>query len=228
MRPQSFKFVFIGVIVCSLIAVVFFDVKQYISVDQIRFWYASKPLQVSVVFTLLYLFIASFSLPGVGPLMFVAGALFGVWQGVVIVSFASAIGATIGMLISRLVLRDWVQKRFTKFVNKMNQGIVDEGALYLFGLRLIPPMPFFIVNLAFGLTQMPISRFYIVTQLGMLPLVFVYVNAGSSIGSIESMTLANIFTVNVIVSFVLLISFPILMKLVMAGVRQRMQRNSSL
>jgi len=111
------------------------------------------------------------------------GALFGLAAGTVIISFASTIGATLACLVARFVLRDWVQNRFGDKLTAINRGIEEEGAFYLFTLRLIPAFPFFVINLAMGLTRMPLRTFYWVSQLGMLPGTIVYVNAGKELGA---------------------------------------------
>jgi uncharacterized membrane protein YdjX (TVP38/TMEM64 family) len=138
------------------------------------------------------------------------GALFGLWIGTIVVSFASAAGATLACLISRFVLRDWVQHKVGDKLNTVNEGIEKEGSFYLFTLRLIPVFPFWLINLIMGLTKMPLRTFYWVSQVGMLPGTIVYVNAGRELAKINS--LSGILSPGLILSFVLLGLFPIAAK----------------
>ena len=138
------------------------------------------------------------------------GGLFGFWVGVLVVSFASTIGATLACLVARFLLRDWVQTKFGEKLSAMNKGIEKEGAFYLFSLRLVPIFPFFVINLAMGLTSMQLLTFYWVSQIGMLPGTMVYVNAGKELGQIES--LSGILSPGLIFSFIILGLFPITVK----------------
>jgi len=196
-----------------------FDLGQYIDFDLLSEWVKEEPLKAGVVFALIYVLVASLSLPGAGPLSLVAGAVFGLWFGVLIVSFASTIGATIAMLISRTLLQEWVQKRFGSFIEKVNKGVDENGGQYLFSLRLIPVIPFFIVNVVFGLTKLPARTFYFVSQAGMLPATLLYVNAGASLGRVEKLSLADVFTPQVILSFAALIAFPFVLKYLMKNTK---------
>ena len=138
------------------------------------------------------------------------GVMFGFWVGLVVVSFASTIGATLACFVARFLMRDWVQNRFGDKLSAMNKGIEKEGAFYLFSLRLVPIFPFFVINLAMGLTSMKLLTFYWVSQVGMLPGTMVYVNAGKELGKIES--LSGILSPGLIISFIILGLFPIAMK----------------
>ena len=204
-------------ITCAL----FFDVKQILARGQVELWQQHSPLTTAALFALLYLFVAGFSLPGTGPLTFVAGALFGVWQGVLLVSLVSALGATIGMLMSRWLLRSWVEKQYQSVLEKVNAGLARDGKLYLFSLRLIPPMPFFIVNLVFGVTHMRARTFFWVSQLGMLPLILVYVNAGANLGELDELSWSALFTSKLIVALLLLLLIPMLARYWMNWLQQR-------
>jgi uncharacterized membrane protein YdjX (TVP38/TMEM64 family) len=138
------------------------------------------------------------------------GALFGLWKGTVIISFASSIGATLACLMARFVLRDWVKAGFGEKLKTIDEGFEREGTFYLFTLRLIPVFPFFLINLALGLTRMPLKTFYWVSQLGMLPGTIVYVNAGTELAKIES--LSGILSPRLLISFALLGIFPLTAK----------------
>jgi uncharacterized membrane protein YdjX (TVP38/TMEM64 family) len=158
-------------------------------------------------------------LPGAAVLTLAGGALFGLWTGVLAVSFASTIGATLACFVSRFLLRDWVQGKLGSKLSTVNDGIEKEGAFYLFTMRLIPAFPFFMINLLMGLTKMPLRTFYWVSQLGMLPGTMVYINAGKELAKIDS--LSGILSPGLIFSFVLLGLFPISVKKLMAWYKSR-------
>jgi pyruvate/2-oxoglutarate dehydrogenase complex dihydrolipoamide dehydrogenase (E3) component/uncharacterized membrane protein YdjX (TVP38/TMEM64 family) len=166
-----------------------------------------------------YVAVASLSLPGAALLTLAGGGVFGFDWGLLMVSFASSMGATVSLWVARYVLRDWVQARFAKNLADINQGVARDGALYLFSLRLIPVVPFFAINLAMGLTAMPARTFYWVSQLGMLAGTAVYVNAGTQLASIT--TLKDVVSPGLLGAFVLLGLFPLLAKAVMRWVQQR-------
>ena len=147
------------------------------------------------------------------------GALFGLASGTLVVSFASTIGATLAMLISRLLLKDWVQNRFAVQMGTINSGILKEGAFYLFTLRLLPAVPFFVINLVMGLTNIRTVTFFWVSQLGMLPATLVYVNAGSELGKVQ--TIDDILSSSLIISFLLLGIFPLLIKKIITGIQAK-------
>ncbi|MDF5113031.1 TVP38/TMEM64 family protein, partial [Vibrio parahaemolyticus] len=161
--------------------------------------------------------ITAFSIPGAAVVTLLGAALFGFWFSLLLVSFASTIGATLAFLSSRYLLRDWVQSRFGEKLVAINQGVKKDGAFYLFSLRLIPVFPFFLINLLMGLTPMSIARFYLTSQIGMLPGTAVYLNAGTQLATIDS--LSSIVSPTVLASFALLGLFPILVKWVMNKVR---------
>lgn len=209
------RLVVLGLVALAIIVFLTFDLAQYFELERLKAWVEEKPVMAGLAFALIYMLVASLSLPGVGPLSFAAGAVFGLWYGVLIVSFASSIGATIGMMISRTLLKEWVEKHFHKAYKKVNEGVKKDGALYLVTLRLIPPIPFFIVNLVFGLTNMRARTFYLFSQLAMFPATFLYVNVGVTLGSIEGLSFFEIFKPEVILSFAALIAFPFIIKAVM-------------
>ena len=161
-------------------------------------------------FFLIYVLAAALSLPGAAVLTLLSGALFGFAVGTIVVSFSSTIGATLAFLISRLLLRDSVEKKFKKYIDSINQGIKKDGAFYLFTLRLIPIFPFFIINLVMGVTSIRTLTYFLVSQIGMLPGTMVYVNAGLRLSELES--LGGILSFKVLSSFALLGIFPFLAK----------------
>jgi uncharacterized membrane protein YdjX (TVP38/TMEM64 family) len=161
-----------------------------------------------LLFVAVYVGVTALSLPGAAILTLAGGALFGLVWGTLLVSVASTLGATLAMVTARYLLRDLVQARFGHRLTTLNQGIARDGAFYLFTLRLIPAMPFFVLNLLAGLTHMKIWTFAWVSQLGMLAATLVFVNAGTEIARIDS--LASILSPSLIGSFVLLGLLPLL------------------
>ena len=189
------------------------------SAEGFRALYAERKALVVLVYFLVYIAAASLSLPGAAVLTIAGGAFFGLLTGTLIVSFASATGATVACFVSRFLLRDWVQGKFGDKIVKIDEGIEREGAFYLFTLRLIPVFPFWMINLVMGLTKMPLQTFYWVSQLGMLPGTIVYVNAGRELSKIES--LRGILSPSLLISFALIGLFPIAMKKLAALYRDR-------
>ncbi|KGR34919.1 dihydrolipoamide dehydrogenase [Vibrio campbellii] len=172
-----------------------------------------------------YIAITAFSIPGAAVVTLLGAALFGFWTSLLLVSFASTIGATIAFLSSRYLLREWVQSKFGSKLSAINQGVEKDGAFYLFSLRLIPVFPFFLINLLMGLTPMTIARFYFTSQIGMLPGTAVYLNAGTQLATIDS--LSGIVSPTVLASFALLGLFPIIAKWVMNKVRPAQVQNGN-
>lgn len=204
-------------IVAAVLAVFAFDLHRVLtldglkgSLDQFRTFQAEAPLLVAAVFFSGYVLVTAFSIPGAAVMTLAAGALFGLLQGTVLVSFASTIGATFAFFGARYLLRDSVQAKFGNRLKPMNEGVEKEGAFYLFTLRLVPVFPFFLINLLMGLTRMKAITFFWVSQLGMLAGTVVYVNAGTELGKIDS--LSGILSPGLIFSFVLLGIFPLIAK----------------
>ncbi len=168
---------------------------------------------------LIYILATALSLPGATILTLAGGAVFGLGLGLLIVSFSSSIGATCAFLASRYILRDSIEAKYKKQFDKINEGVQRDGAFYLFSLRLIPVVPFFIINLLMGLTKMKAFTFYWVSQLGMLAGTAVYVNAGEKIAEINS--LKDIVSFDVLISFVLLGIFPLIAKKIVSIVQAR-------
>ncbi|MET2897882.1 TVP38/TMEM64 family protein [Vibrio rotiferianus] len=173
-----------------------------------------------------YIAITAFSIPGAAVVTLLGAALFGFWTSLLLVSFASTIGATIAFLSSRYLLREWVQSKFGNKLGAINEGVEKDGSFYLFSLRLIPVFPFFLINLLMGLTPMTIARFYLTSQVGMLPGTAVYLNAGTQLATIDS--LSGIVSPTVLASFALLGLFPIIAKWVMSKIRPtQVQQNGN-
>lgn len=212
----------------ALLISIFFvlDLDRYLTLEQLKAsqaqfvaWQTSHPWLVALVYFCLYILITALSLPGAAILTLAGGALFGLWQGLVLVSFASSIGATLAFLASRYLFRTSIEQRFSQQLQAINQGIAKEGAFYLFTLRLVPLFPFFLINLLMGLTQLPTRTFYWVSQLGMLAGTIVYVNAGTQLAQINS--LKGILSPGLILSFTLLGIFPWLGKVLLSFIQQR-------
>ncbi|MGK0547338.1 FAD-dependent oxidoreductase [Halomonas cupida] len=177
------------------------------------------PWTVAGGFFAIYVLMAALSLPGAGLLTLLAGALFGFWAGLLLVSFASSLGATLAALIARTLLRQSLEARFSRQLSRINAGIDREGPFYLFTLRLIPIFPFFVINLVVGLTRMRLPTFYWVSQLGMLPGTAVFVNAGRELGDLDS--LSGILSPGLVLSFVLIGLFPWLAKALVGVLKRR-------
>ncbi len=220
------KILMFSVILLFVIMFFFFDLDQYLTLDYfnaqrdaIGAYQAANPLQTALIYFLVYVAVTGLSLPGAAVLTLAGGAIFGLWWGLLIVSFASTLGATIAFLVSRLLLRDWVQSKFGQNLKAINQGVEKEGAFYLFTLRLVPLFPFFVINLVMGLTPIRTLQFFFVSQIGMLAGTFVFVNAGTQLAQIDS--LGGILSPGLLFSFVLLGIFPLLAKKLVDVVKAR-------
>jgi len=225
------KIIILVLMVGLIVAVKVFHLDQYLtlsylkgSLDKFQALYENHRFMVIAGYFAVYVLTTSLSLPGASPLGIIGGALFGFWTATIVVSFASTIGATLACIVSRFLLRDWIQNKFGDKIAKVNEGIEKEGAFYLFTLRLIPAFPFWMINLVMGLTKMPLPKFYWVSQIGMLPGTMVFVNAGKELAKIES--LKGIFSPGLIISFALIGIFPITVKKLVALYRYRMKKKT--
>ena len=181
--------------------------------------YGQHPLLVPLAFFAVYVGMAALSVPGAAIMTLAAGALFGLVVGLVIVSFASTIGATLAFLAVRYLVGRSIQERYGSKLERINEGVRREGAFYLFAMRLVPAFPFFLINILFALTPLSALRFYWVSQLGMLAGTAVYVNAGTQLAQIDS--LKGLLSPALIGSFVALGIFPLLAKKALAFMRAR-------
>lgn len=221
MKKAVLALVLIGAIAAYFI----FDLGQYLSLENFKASQAdivaakdANPALYIAGFFLLYVAVTGLSIPGAAIMSLVAGALFGVVVGTLIVSFASTMGATLAFLSSRYLLRDWVQGKFGERLRAVDDGLEKDGAFYLFTLRLIPVFPFFVINLLMGLTRIKTGTFFWVSQIGMLPATIVFVNAGTQISRIEST--AGLLSPALIASFVALALFPWAAKGIVAVVKR--------
>lgn len=173
-------------------------------------WINAHPLLGALGFFIVYVCAAALSIPGAAALTVVGGSLFGLLGGTIVVSFASVTGATLAMLVARYLLRGVVEARFAPVMAKINRGIDRDGTRYLFGLRLVPAIPFFAINLVMGLTQMRTWTFAWVSQLGMLPGTIVYVNAGSQLMTVRNA--GDLLSWRLLLAFAALALFPFAVK----------------
>lgn len=217
----------IGLLIAAAVAAFFvLDFGRYLSLDYLHAqhaallaWRSAQPLIAAASFFAVYVLATALSVPGAVVLTLAAGAIFGLWWGLLIVSFASTLGATGAFLAARYLLRGVIEARYGDRLKAINAGIERDGAFYLFTLRLVPLFPFFLINLLMGLTAMPARRFFWVSQIGMLAGTLVYVNAGTQLAQLRS--LAGILSPGLIGAFVLLGLFPYLARGFVNAVRAR-------
>jgi pyruvate/2-oxoglutarate dehydrogenase complex dihydrolipoamide dehydrogenase (E3) component/uncharacterized membrane protein YdjX (TVP38/TMEM64 family) len=209
-----------------IVAFFVFDLGRFLTLDALKDgqetfagWYQASPLLIAGAYLLIYVAVTALSLPGAAVMTLAGGALFGLWIGTLLVSFASSIGATLAFLASRFLFHDWVQGHYGTRLAAINEGMKKDGAFYLFTLRLVPVFPFFVINLLMGLTPIKARTFYWVSQIGMLAGTLVYVNAGTQLARIDS--LSGILSPGLLGSFVLLGIFPLLAKRLVALVQAR-------
>jgi len=220
------KIVVVAVIAAAIAAWFYFGLGNYLQLDtlkqsmgELRAWYADNPMLAGLLYFALYVGVTALSVPGAAIMTLAGGALFGFWYALFLVSFASSIGATLAFLVSRLLLRDWVQEKFGRQLRAFNAGFEKDGAFYLFSLRLVPIFPFFVINLLMGLLPIKAWRYYWVSQLGMLPATAAYVNAGTQLGELESAS--GIISPGLLLSFVLLAVFPLLARWLLGYIQAR-------
>ena len=221
MSGRTTKIIILAVIAVLIVSFFIFDLGQYLTLGYLKSqqqvfndYYANNRFSTLLSYFVIYILVTALSLPGAAVMTLAGGALFGLWTAVIVVSFASSIGATLAFLASRFLLRDWVQGKFGDKLQTLNEGVEKEGAFYLFSLRLVPLFPFFVINLVMGLTPLKTSLYYIVSQIGMLAGTFVYVNAGTQLGQLESA--GGILSPGLLISFALLGIFPLVAKRILA------------
>lgn len=217
LKKYGSKLALVLVILGAILAFFLLDLQQYLTLDYLKnsraefaTYNAERPFFTMGIYLVFYILVTALSLPGAAILTVASGAIFGVVQGTIVVSVASTIGATLAMLVARTLLRQYVQEKFKEQIQTVNKKIEEEGAFYLFTLRLVPAFPFFVINLVMGLTPMKTWTFAWVSQIGMLAGTIVYVNAGSELGKIES--LSDIASPSLLISFALLGVLPLVLK----------------
>lgn len=223
MRPQRLILIIIFVLAITLFYV--FDVGQYLTLEGIKAQqaafadrYAAHPFMVALAFTLVYVAVTALSLPSAALLTLLAGALFGFGWGLLIVSLASTTGATLAFLAARYILRDTIQSQYADKLKGINDNFKKEGVFYLFALRLVPAVPFFLINLLMGLLPIRTLTYFVVSQIGMLPGTAVYVFAGTALASINS--LKDIMSPQILIAFVLLGLLPMVLRFTLQYIKK--------
>ncbi len=194
--------------------------EKYLSIDLYQNLFETSPLATAAVFFIVFLVGASCSLPVAGVLSVASGVVFGTLIGFLISSTATCLGGTVALYATRFLFRDLVKRRFSGQIEMVNKGIDKEGAFYLFGLRMIPVIPFWLLNLVMALTSMKVPVFMLATLLGMVPILLILVYTGNELGEIESFSMATILTPDLIIALVLLASFPFLAKAFVGLIRR--------
>ncbi len=223
------KLIVVALLALAVVSYITLDLEQYLTLEyaqsqlsSIQEYKNENFAQTAIIYFVGYVIATSLSIPGAIMITLLGGAIFGLFWGTLLVSFASSIGATMAFLASRFLLRDWVQRKFGLYMERLNKGIERDGAFYLFSIRMVPLFPFFVVNLLMGLTTIRTSSYYGASQLGMFIGTIVYVNAGSELSQITS--LSGLVSAPVLFSLVLLGIFPLVAKLILNVI----QRNKGL
>ncbi len=226
MSASTRRWLLLALIVAAIVAFFALDLQQLLTLDALRAQraalastIAAQPLLSAAIYFAVYVIVTALSLPAAALLTLAGGALFGFGQGLLLVSFASTLGATLAMLLARYLARDVVVARFGARLQGIDDGLAREGAFYLFALRLVPVFPFFLVNLALGLTRFPARTFFWVSQLGMLPATAVFVYAGTEIGQLTS--LKGLISPGLLLAFALLGLLPLATKKILDALRAR-------
>ena len=211
---MGIRITLLAIIAAAVAAFFYFDLGQSVSFsalqsgrDALQQWVADNPWRASLYFFAAYVAVAALSLPGAAIMTLAGGAMFGLGWGFALVSFASAVGATLAMLIARKVAGEWVQERYASQLQAINQGLDRDGGFYLFSLRMVPLFPFFVINLVMGLTRIPAWKFYWISQLGMIPGTLVFVFAGTQLATISSP--GDVLSPGLIAALTLLGIFPL-------------------
>jgi len=223
---KASKIIILVIIVALITTFFMFDLQQYLTLDalkakqgDIESYRSMHPILAVIIYGLVYVAVTGLSLPGAAILTLLGGAVFGLFWGTIIVSFASTIGATLAFIAARFLFRDTVKSRFGSRMKAVDEGIARDGAFYLFTLRLVPVFPFFMINLTMGLTTLKVRTFYWVSQIGMLAGTVVYVNAGTQLAKIDS--LSGILSPVLLGSFVLLGLFPLIAKKIVSSIQAK-------
>ena len=200
--------------------------ERLLDVGLYRGFFDQSPVLTAAVFFLIFLFGTSFSLPVTGVLSVVSGIIFGPVIGFLISLFASTLGGTLALFSTRFLFHDLVKRRFSVHLDVINKGIEKEGAFYVFGLRMVPVIPFALMNLLLGLTSMRAPVFFVATLAGMIPILMVLAYTGSQIGNIETFSMSAILTPGLILSLCLLAAFPFLARAIVRLTRRLTNNNA--
>ncbi|TCS44018.1 TVP38/TMEM64 family protein [Reinekea marinisedimentorum] len=220
------KISLLAIVIAAVAAFIYFDLATYLTLEQLKHqqaalqeYRAENPILLALAYALIYIVVTALSLPGAALLTLTGGAVFGVFLGTILANLSATIGATLAFLIARYVLGDWVQKKFADKIEPVNKGIEQDGAFYLFTLRLVPVVPFFVINVVMGLTKIRVWTYFWVSQIGMLAGAAVYANAGTQLAKLDS--LSGILSAPLLASFVLLGVFPLIAKKAVSFFRNR-------
>jgi len=185
---------------------------KYLSIRLYQDLFAQSPMGTAAVFFIIFFVGTSCSLPIAGVMTVVSGIVFGHLTGFLISIFAPLLGGTLALLSVRFLFKDFIQRKFSAHISVIDKGIEKEGGLYIFGLRMVPVVPFWLLNLLVGLTSMRVPVFMLATLFGMVPITLILTYAGSQLGQVESFSMAAIFTPGMILSLCLVATFPLLAK----------------
>jgi uncharacterized membrane protein YdjX (TVP38/TMEM64 family) len=217
MRISWQKLLLVLILLLFFTAFIHYDLGRFLTIAQLKLakhelleYYASHRAMTAFLFVLTYIVLASLSVPGALSLTFAAGAIFGPWLGTVLASVGSALGATGAFLSARYLVGSSIQKRYAARLEVINRGFREEGAFYLLSLRLFAVIPYFVTNVVMGLTTIPTRTFLWATQLGMLPVIFLYTYTGTELSEIESVS--DLFSPRLILSFIAMALLPIVAK----------------
>jgi uncharacterized membrane protein YdjX (TVP38/TMEM64 family) len=203
----------LAAVIATIIALYFIGGgEKYLDIHMYQDLFARSPLATLAIFFLVFFIATSCSLPVTAALAVASGIVFGFVVGFVLTSLSTTLGGTVSFLSTRYIFHDFIQQRFPKQTAMVNKGLEKEGAFFVFGLRMIPVIPFWTLNLAMGLTSMRVTVFMLATMLGMIPVLLILTYTGSQLGEIETFSVAAVFTPGVILSLVLLASFPFIGK----------------
>ena len=220
------RLLILAVVAALVVAFFALGLGDYLTLDYLQAsraraaaYVGASPLAASAAFFAVYVLVTGLSLPGAAVLTIAAGAVFGLVWGLLLVSFASSIGATIAFLVARSLLGEWVQHRFGSYLEPINRGLERDGNFYLFTIRMVPVFPFFMINLLMGLTRIGVLPFYLVSQVGMLAGTFVYVFAGTQLADVHAVR--DVLSPGMIAALTLLGLFPLVARKLLGGFARR-------
>lgn len=200
---------------------------KYLNIGLYQGLFDQSPLLTAAVFVVIFVVGTACSLPVTGALIVISGLIFGHLAGFALSIFSCTLGGALSLLSARILFKDFIQRRFSTHIDVINKGIEKEGALYVFGIRMVPVVPFWLLNLLVGLTSMPVLVFMLATALGMVPVTLILTYAGSQLGQVESFSMAAIFTPGMILSLCLLATFPFLAKAIVKLAQRYAQTRGS-
>ncbi len=221
------KLALAGVIAAVIVLYFVGGGEKYLDIHLYQDLFEQSPLATAAVFFLVFFIGTSCSLPVTAALAVASGIVFGSMVGFVISSLSTTLGGAVSFLSTRYIFHDFIKERFPEQIAMVNKGVEKEGAFYVFGLRMIPVIPFWTLNLAMGLTSMRLSRFTIATMLGMIPVLLILTYTGSQLGEIETFSVGAVFTPGVVLSLALLASFPFIAKALLGLTRRLANRDTN-